>query len=139
MFAWISVFIEICNVMGKAIHLDKAEFCRRVADVATSPKDWKYLGDKPAVVDFFASWCGPCRALSPVLDELAEDYDGRVYIYKVDVDAESDLASTFGVRSVPTLLFLPVGGQPRIVTGVQPADQLRKMIDAMLSAVPAKG
>lgn len=125
--------------MGKVIHLDKAEFCRRVADVARHPKEWKYLGDKPAVVDFFASWCGPCRALSPVLDELAADYDGRVSFYKVDVDAESDLASTFGVRSVPTLLFLPVDGKPQITSGVMPTDRLRRMIDAMLSAVPAKG
>jgi len=125
--------------MGKAVYLTKKEFCERVADVSASPKDWKYLGDKPAVVDFFAEWCGPCRALAPVLDSLAVDYDGRVCIYKVDVDAESELASTFGVRSVPTLLFLPVGGRPQIVTGVQPADKLRRMIDAMLAAEPAKG
>ena len=123
---------KLQKIMGKVIHLSKSEFCRRVGDVDRQPHDWTYLGDKPAVVDFFAPWCGPCRALSPVLDRLADEYGNRVYIYKVDVDAEQELASIFGVRSVPTLLFVPTKGKPRLVTGLQSVEKLHDAIDSML-------
>ena len=125
--------------MGKVIHISKTEFCRRIADIEQHPHDWRYLGNKPAIVDFFASWCGPCRALSPVLDKLADEYDSRIYIYKVDVDAERELASIFGIRSVPTLLFIPVYGKPRLVTGLQPVEKLHDAIDTMLTPALAKG
>lgn len=128
---------KLQKIMGKVIHLSKAEFCKRIGDVELHPHDWTYRGDRPAVVDFFAPWCGPCRALSPVLDKLADEYDGRVYIYKVDVDAEQQLADIFGVRSVPTLLFVPMNGQPTIVTGLQSIDKLHTSIDAMLTTAAA--
>ena len=125
------------NDMGKVIHLSKSEFCRRISDVERHPDSWNYLGDRPAVVDFFAQWCGPCRALSPVLDKLAGEYGDRIHIYKVDVDAEPELASIFGVRSVPTLLFAPSDGKPQIARGLLSADKLHDLIDNMLAAAPA--
>ena len=125
--------------MGKVIHLSEAEFCRRIGDVVRQPHNWTYRGDRPAVVDFFASWCGPCRALSPVLDRLAGEYGDRIRIYKVDVDAEQKLAAIFNVRSVPTLLFVPLDGPPRLVTGLQSVERLHEAIDSMLVPAAAKG
>ena len=92
--------------------LNKQEFTTKVADIEKSKGEWKFLGERPAVIDFFATWCGPCKALAPVLDELAADYQykDRIDFYKVDIDQEQDLAAVFGVRSVPTLLFIPLNG-----------------------------
>lgn len=125
--------------MGKVIHLSEAEFCRRIGDVVRQPHNWTYRGDRPAVVDFFASWCGPCRALSPVLDRLAGEYGDRIRIYKVDVDAEQELAAIFNVRSVPTLLFVPLDGPPRLATGLQSVERLHEAIDSMLVPAAANG
>ena len=89
------------------IHLTKDEFLKRVSNIEENGDSWKFLGDKPAVVDFYAQWCGPCKALSPILDEVSDEYAGKVDIYKVDVDQEEDLAVAFGIRTIPTLLFIP--------------------------------
>ena len=83
----------------KTIALNKAEFLRRVMDYETNSHEWKYLGDKPAIVDFYADWCGPCKMVAPILEELAEEYDGKIYIYKVNTGEEEELASVFGIRS----------------------------------------
>lgn len=116
----------------KVIHLTKAEFLEKVYNFEKNPNDWKYEGDKPAIVDFFATWCGPCNALSPIMEELAGEYGGKIYIYKVDVDQEEDLAAAFGVRSIPTLLFIPQSGKPTITQGALPKSDLKKMIDQHL-------
>jgi len=116
----------------KVIHLTKAEFLSKVYNFEKNPNDWKYEGDKPAIVDFFATWCGPCNALSPIMEELAEEYGGKIYIYKVDVDQEEDLAAAFGIRSIPTLLFVPQNGKPTITQGALPKSDLKKMIDQHL-------
>lgn len=123
--------------MGKTVSLSKDEFCRKVVDISQPGQQWIFNGRKPAVVDFFASWCGPCRALAPLIDRFAADYSGRVDIYKVDVDAESELAEAFGVRSVPTLLFARPGSRPHVITGLQPADTLKSMIEKLLEPAPA--
>ena len=81
----------------KTIHVTKADFLTKVADYEKNPTDWKYLGDKPAIIDFYASWCGPCKMIAPVLEELAAQYDGEVYIYKVDTEKEQELASVFKI------------------------------------------
>ena len=94
------------------IHLNKESFAARVSDVLESGQ-WKYLGDKPAIIDFFATWCGPCQALAPTLDAAAERFADQIYVYKVDVDEEPELASLFNIRSIPTLLFVPMQGKPR--------------------------
>ena len=116
----------------KTIALTKADFLTKVANYETNPTEWKYLGDKPALIDFYATWCGPCKALAPVLEELAKEYDGKIYIYKVDVDKEEELAATFGIRSIPTLLWIPKDGKPTVTQGAMPKTELKKMIDEVL-------
>ncbi len=112
------------------IHLSKEGFNTRVA--RSDSAEWKYLGDKPAVIDFFASWCGPCKALSPVYEEVANHYGDKVHFYKVDVDEEDELAQLFDVRSVPTLLFVPLTGQPSKRTGVLPKTELERLVTEMV-------
>lgn len=114
------------------VHLTKAEFLKKVYNYETNSGDWKYEGDKPAIVDFYATWCGPCKTLAPILEELAKEYDGKIYIYKIDVDKESELAGAFGVQSIPTLLWIPQSGKPRVTQGVMPKNELKKMIDNTL-------
>lgn len=111
------------------INLTKGGFLRKVANYLTNPDEWKFLGERPALIDFYAPWCGPCKALSPVLDELAKEYEGRVDIYKVNVDDEPELASLFRIRSVPTLVFAPMEGAPQIASGAPSKSQLKKALD----------
>ncbi|WP_080904954.1 thioredoxin [Parabacteroides sp. Marseille-P3160] len=114
------------------IHLTKAEFLSKVANFETNPTEWKYLGDKPALIDFYADWCGPCKAIAPVLDELAAEYGGRIYIYKINTETEPELASAFGIRSIPSLLFVPMTGQPQMAAGALPKQQLKEAVDNLL-------
>lgn len=112
----------------KPIHLTESEFLTRVVDYKTNPTEWKYLGDKPCIVDFYASWCAPCKELAPTLDELAEQYDGRLYVYKVDTQAQDELAAAFGIRSIPALLFVPMRGLPQMAHGALGRVELRRAI-----------
>lgn len=114
------------------IALTKADFLKKVVDYEKNPTEWKYLGDKPALVDFYASWCGPCRALAPVLEELAAEYKDQIYIYKIDTEAEQELAAAFGIRSIPTLLFIPMEGKPQMAQGALPKATLKKAIDEIM-------
>lgn len=116
----------------KAIELTNAEFLRKVYDYEKNPDGWKYAGARPAVIDFYAAWCGPCKMMAPVMETLAEEYQGQVDIYKVDVDREQKLAGLFGVRSIPTLIFIPKQGKPRHLTGAASIEQMRKAIDIEL-------
>ena len=113
------------------INLTRGEFLTRIADIENSPTQWKYLGNRPALVDFYAPWCGPCKTLMPVLDQLAEEYAGKVDIYKVNVESEQQLADEFGIRSIPTLLFIPTEGLPQTRLGVMQRAQLREVFDRM--------
>jgi thioredoxin len=116
----------------KVEHLTKAEFLTKVANYEKDNQTWNYLGDKPAIVDFYATWCGPCKSVSPILEELAQEYDGKIYIYKIDVDKEEELAAAFGVRSVPTLLFIPLKGDPQIAQGAMPKSAFKEAIENIL-------
>ena len=116
----------------KPRHLTKAEFLSKVANYEKTPDKWEYLGSKPCIIDFYATWCGPCKALAPVLEELAKEYAGKVYIYKIDVDKEEELAGAFGIRSIPTLLWIPQSGKPTVTQGALPKPELKKMIDDTL-------
>lgn len=116
----------------KTIHLTKADFLKKVVDFENNSKEWKYLGDKPCLVDFYASWCGPCKALSPILDELAAEYGDQIYIYKINTEEEQELAAAFGIRSIPTLIFVPLQGEPTMAQGALPKSELKKAIDQIL-------
>jgi thioredoxin len=116
----------------KTVHLTKADFLSKVADYETSPDEWKYLGDKPAIVDFYASWCGPCKMIAPILEELAALYEDKIHIYKIDTDKEQELASVFGVRSIPTLLFIPMDDSPHITEGAMSKAELEEAIESLL-------
>lgn len=114
------------------INLTKGGFLRKVYDYETNPNEWKFLGTRPALIDFYASWCGPCKALAPVLDELSMEYAGRVDIYKVNVDDEEELAALFKVRSIPTLLFVPMNGNPQVSMGAMSKAELAKRLDELI-------
>jgi thioredoxin len=116
----------------KTIHLNKTDFLKKVTNYEANPSEWKYLGDKPALIDFYADWCGPCKAIAPVLEELAAEYDGQIYIYKIDTEAEQELAAMFGIRSIPSLLFVPMEGQPQMAQGALPKQTLKEAIDEVL-------
>lgn len=120
------------NVSMKTIELTKEEFLSKVANYELSPNEWKYLGDKPALIDFYATWCGPCKAIAPVLEELAKEYGDSIYIYKINTEKEQELSSVFGIRSIPSLLFIPMGEQPQMAQGAMPKDALKKAIDEVL-------
>ena len=116
----------------KTTELTKADFLAKVANFETRPEEWKYLGDKPAIVDFYAAWCGPCKAIAPILEELAVEYDGQIAVYKVDTDREQELAAAFGIRSIPSLLFIPMEGKPQMAHGAMPKAAFREAIDNVL-------
>jgi thioredoxin len=114
-----------------AEHLDKESFKRKVFDWDAN-RDWKYEGSLPAIVDFYAEWCGPCKMIGPVLEELSRKHEGEMSVYKVDIDKEAELASIFGITSVPTLLFIPKEGMPRMALGALPKPQIEKIMGEVL-------
>lgn len=116
----------------KTIQLTKADFLAKVANYEANPNEWSYLGDRPAIVDFYASWCGPCKMIAPVLEELAAEYGDRIYIYKVDTEQERELAAAFGIRSIPSLLFIPMNEQPQMLQGALPKPALKDAIESVL-------
>lgn len=116
----------------KTIHLTRADFLTKVANFEENPDTWVYLGDKPCIIDFYADWCGPCKMVAPILEELANEYDGEIYIYKVDTEAEQQLAAEFGIRSIPSLLFVPMGEDPQMAQGALPKDAFKQAIEEVL-------
>ena len=114
------------------IHLTKAEFLTKVSNYEANPSEWKYLGDKPCIIDFYASWCGPCKTIAPILEDLAKEYEGQIYIYKVDTEAEQELAAAFGIRSIPSILFCPIGEAPQMAQVAIPKDAFKKAIMEVL-------
>ncbi len=122
----------ISVIIMKTIPLTKDEFLARVADYNDSPDQWKCLGDQPAIIDFYASWCGPCQVIAPILEELAVEYSGKIYIYKVNTEEEEELASVFGIRSIPSLLFVPMYGSPQMAQGAMPKSAFKDAIEKVL-------
>lgn len=121
----------------KTIHITKEDFLTKIMDYEKNTEQWVYLGDKPCIVDFYASWCGPCAMIAPILDDLAEEYDGRINIFKVNTEVERELAAAFGIRSIPTLIFCPMDGNPYQFNGALPKEEfIRQINDLLLN--PAK-
>ncbi len=112
-------------------NLTKDTFLEKVFNY-TENKDWKFEGDKPAIIDFYADWCGPCKMIAPILEELSEEYKGKVDIYKVDTEAEQELAAAFAIRSIPSMLFIPMGAQPQMANGALPKVELERIISEVL-------
>lgn len=113
-------------------HLTKQEFIEKVYNYEKNPDKWIYEGNMPAIIDFYATWCGPCKAIAPVLEELAKEYAGKIVIYKIDTDKERELAAAFGISSIPTLLFIPAKGDPQVAQGALPKESLKRVIDEFL-------
>lgn len=117
--------------IDKVVHLTTQEFKEKVFNYETS-KEWKYSGTLPAIVDFYADWCGPCKMVAPVLEELAREYSGQIMVYKVDTENEQELAAVFGIQSIPTILFIPREGQPQAAMGALPKPTFEKVIKDVL-------
>ena len=112
-------------------HLTKETFLKKVFNYEKN-KEWKFEGEKPCIIDFYADWCGPCKMVAPVLEELAKDFDGKIDVYKVNTEEEQELASAFGIRSIPSFLFVPADGQPQMAMGALPKDTFVKAFKEVL-------
>ena len=117
---------------ARIVKLDKQLFLEKVANYETNPDEWIYLGDKPSIIDFYADWCGPCKVLSPILEELTTEYGDKLIIYKINTDTEKELAQAFGIRSIPTLLFCPMNGKPRVHQGTLQKNEFKRIIKEVL-------
>src|SRR5690554_632768 len=116
----------------KPIDMNKEMFLTKVFDYESNPDEWKYKGDKPAIVDFHADWCGPCRITSPILADLAAEYGDEIYVYKINVDKERELAHLFGARTIPMFLFIPMDELPQVGMGALPKRSFREVIETFL-------
>jgi len=116
----------------KMVHLTQETFKEKVFNYEKN-KDWKFEGDKPAIIDFYADWCAPCKMVAPILEELSTEYEGKLDIYKVNTEDQQELAAAFGIRSIPSLLFIPKEGQPQMAMGALPKETFKKTIEDVLN------
>lgn len=116
---------------SKVVHLTDATFKTKVFDWEKN-KDWKYSGTMPAIVDFYADWCGPCKKLSPILEEIAKEYNGKIIVYKVNTDKNQAVSAAFGIQSIPSVLFIPAKGQPQMAKGLLPKENIVQAISEVL-------
>lgn len=113
---------------SKVKHLTYREFLNKVWDFEKDPSTFNYKGKAPAIIDFYADWCGPCRKVAPIMEKLAQEYDGKLLVYKINVDKEKELASAFQVSSIPMVLFIPMEGQPMMQVGAMNEEGYRKVV-----------
>ncbi len=121
----------------KAIHLTKADFIEKVFNYENGAEEWKFEGDIPCIVDFYADWCQPCKIAGPILEELAAEYEGKINVYKIDTEKERELAAAFGIQSIPTFLLCPGEGLPQMFSGIGQTpeatkEMFKKAIDEVL-------
>jgi len=119
------------TAIKQTVHLTAKDFKEKVFNYETG-KEWKYEGTLPAIVDFYADWCQPCKMVAPVLEDLAREYSGQIMIYKVNTEEEQELASVFGIQSIPTILFIPKEGQPQAAMGALPKKTFEQAIKDVL-------
>jgi thioredoxin 1 len=119
------------TIINEVVHLTAQDFKDKVFNYETG-KDWKYEGTLPAIVDFYADWCSPCKMVAPILEDLALKYSGKIVVYKVNTENEQELASVFGIQSIPTLLFIPKEGQPQAAMGALPRQTFEQVIQDVL-------
>jgi len=112
-------------------HLTKETFLKKVFNYEKN-KEWKFEGEKPCIIDFYADWCGPCKMVAPILEELAGDYQDKIDIFKVNTEEQQELAASFGIRSIPSFLFVPLKGQPRMAMGALPKETFVKAFKDVL-------
>lgn len=112
-------------------HLTKDSFKEKIFDFEKNT-DWVYKGNLPCIIDFYADWCGPCKMVAPVLEDLAKEYDGKLDIFKVNTEEQKELASAFGIQSIPSILFIPVGDKPQMAAGALPKETFKEVIHDLL-------
>lgn len=116
----------------KPEHLTVKTFKEKVYNYEANPDKWKFEGDRPCIVDFYADWCRPCKMIAPYLEELAQEYKGQIDVYKINTEQQRELSRVFGVKSIPTVLFVPMKGQPQVSKGAMPKENFKKAIDEFL-------
>jgi len=127
------------NEEKAAKNITKADFIQKVMDYEKNPTEWIFKGDKPCLIDFYADWCGPCRITSPILEELAQEYKGKIDVYKVNVDTEKELSQVFGVSGIPAFLYCPMEGKPSMTSGIaKDKEQTKQMFKEYIETILLK-
>ena len=125
------MWFSLMPAMAKVGYITTQQFKDSVFDYVNE-KEWQYKGEKPCVIDFYTTWCGPCKRLAPIMEELSEQYAGKVTFYKADTEQERELAYVFQIASIPQVLYIPVKGQPILLKGLYPKEEIIKIIDEHL-------
>ena len=113
-------------------HLTLESFKEKIMDFDTHKEGWKFAGKLPAIIDFYADWCTPCKKIAPILEELSKEYEGRIDVYKIDTEDQLELSEMFGIRSIPSVLFIPMNGEPQMTSGALPKNKFKEVIDEIL-------
>ncbi|MCF8218623.1 MAG: thioredoxin [Bacteroidales bacterium] len=117
------------SASAEPVQMDKAMFLARVFDYENNPEQWKFEGDRPCIIDFYADWCGPCKKVEPIMEDLAAKYEGKIDIYKVDTDKQKELAQVFGIQSIPSIMFCPKEGKPAMYRGAFPKSKYLELVN----------
>ena len=125
------VAMSVLSVRAEVKYLTTAEFKEKIVDYQKDSV-WTYKGNKPVVIDFYTTWCGPCKRLAPIMEELSEKYKGKIEFYKVDTERERELAYVFNISSIPQVLYVPTKGKPQLTKGLYPKEEIEKIIDQFL-------